>query len=125
MKDQRLVLSSVSADESLVKDFIQQTIDIFHANTLGPQKYLNLYRKYNDLLNGKSDQEVTNYLSRRHAIDSFIRVSCLFSWLIREPVVVVVAQQLFSIRYKEEWAREREMELFAASRCAWWRIIDE
>jgi len=102
MKDQRLVLSSVSADESLVKDFIQQTIDIFHANTLGPQKYLNLYRKYNDLLNGKSDQEVTNYLSRRHAIDSFIRVSCLFSWLIREPVVVVVAQQLFSIRYKEE-----------------------
>jgi len=75
MKDQRLVLSSVSAEESLVKDFIQRTMDIFQNNTLGPQKYLNLYRKYSDLLTGKSDQEVTNFLAKRHSIDSFIKVS--------------------------------------------------
>ena len=76
MKDQRLVLSSVSAEESLVKDFIRRTMDIFQSNILGPQNYLNLYRKYADLLNGKSDQDVTTFLGKRHSIDTFIKVSC-------------------------------------------------
>jgi len=75
MKDQRLVLSSVSAEESLVKDFINRAMDIFQFNTVGPQKYLNLYRKYAELLNGKSDQDVTHFLSKRHSIDAFIKVS--------------------------------------------------
>ena len=78
MKDQRLMLSSVSADESLVKDFIQRTMDIFQSNTLGPQKYLNLYRKYTELLNGKSDQDVTSFLAKHHSIDAFVQVSCYF-----------------------------------------------
>ena len=75
MRDQRLMLSSVSADESLVKDYIQRAMDIFQSNTLGPQKYLNLYRKYTDLLNGKSDQDVTNFLGKHHSVDSFVNVS--------------------------------------------------
>jgi len=75
MKDQRLMLSSVSAEESLVKDFIHRAMDVFQSNTLGPQKYLNLYHKYAELLNGKSDQDVTNFLAKRHSIDSFIKVS--------------------------------------------------
>ena len=81
MKDQRLVLSSVSAEESLVKDFINRAMDIFQSNAVGPQKYLNLYRKYAELLTGKSDQDVTHFLSKRHSIDAFIRVSNRFDIL--------------------------------------------
>lgn len=79
MKDQRLVLSSVSAEESLVKDFVHRAVDIFQHNTVGPQKYLSVYRKYTDLLNGKSDQDVTHFLSKRHSIDAFIKVSYYFA----------------------------------------------
>jgi len=75
MKQQRLMLSSVSANEPLVKDFIQRAMDIFQRNTVGPEKYLNLYRKYAELLNGKSDQDVTDFLAKRHPIDAFVKVS--------------------------------------------------
>ena len=81
MKDQRLMLSSVSADESLVKDFIHRAMDIFQCNTRGPQKYLSLYRKYAELLNGKSDEDVTGFLAKRHSIDAFVKVSLYFSVL--------------------------------------------
>jgi len=70
------MLSSVSADELLVKDFIQRAMDIFQGNTLGPQKYLNLYRNYTELLNGKSDQDVTSFLAKHHNVDAFVKVSC-------------------------------------------------
>jgi len=96
MKDQRLVLSSVSAEESLVKDFIRRTMDIFESNTLGPQKYLNLYRKYADLLNGKSDQEVTSFLAKRHSIESFIKVRYYF--FSSQEVILSLTVQWFAFR---------------------------
>jgi len=86
MKDQRLMLSCVSAEESLVTDFIQRAMEIFQRNTLGPQKYLNLYRKYTDLLNGKSDQEVSGFLAKIHSVDAFMKVSLWFCLRLSSPV---------------------------------------
>jgi len=82
MRNQRLMLSSISADESLVKEFVQRAMDVFQRNTVGPQNYLNLYRKYAELLNGKSDQDVTGFLAKHHSIDSFAKVSCDFTALL-------------------------------------------
>jgi len=40
MKDKRLFLRSVHVDEALVQDYMDQAVDIFKLNTVGPQKYL-------------------------------------------------------------------------------------
>jgi hypothetical protein len=74
MRNQRLLLSSVNVEEALVQDYLHQAVDIFKANFVGPQKYLTLYRKYADLLNGKADQEVTAFLSEPHSIEAFKQV---------------------------------------------------
>lgn len=74
MRNQRLLLSSVNVDEALVQDYMSQAVDIFKANILGPQKYLMLYRKYADLLNGKTDQEITVFLVDPHSIEEFKEV---------------------------------------------------
>ena len=42
MKDKRLFLRSVHVDEALVQDHMDQAVDIFKLNTVGPQKYTQL-----------------------------------------------------------------------------------
>lgn len=75
MKGQRLLLRSVKLDEVLVTDFMNRAMEIFKNNTLGPQKYLNIYKKYADLLNNKAEQEVTAFLKESHSIEGFKKVS--------------------------------------------------
>jgi len=75
MRNHRLLLNSVNVEEALVQDYMYQAVDIFKANTVGPQRYLSLYRKYADLLNGKADQEVTAFLSEPHSIVEFQQVN--------------------------------------------------
>jgi hypothetical protein len=74
LRNQRQVLRSVNVDEALVQDYLHQAVDIYKANFVGPQKYLTLYRKYADLLNGKAEQEITAFLSEPHSIESFKQV---------------------------------------------------
>ncbi|KAK6187847.1 hypothetical protein SNE40_005782 [Patella caerulea] len=71
MKNQKLHLRSVKLEETLVTDFIDKAMEIFKDNTVGPQKYLNTYKKYSDLLNNKADQDVTSFLKERHSIQAF------------------------------------------------------
>ncbi|XP_074648811.1 dynein axonemal heavy chain 3-like [Tubulanus polymorphus] len=71
MRGQRLLLRSVKIDESLVSDFTDRAMAIFKSNTIGPQKYLNTYRKYADLLNNKAEQDVTSFLQEQHSILAF------------------------------------------------------
>ena len=75
MRGTRLLLRSVKLEESLVTDYMDKAMEIFKANTVGPQKYLNYYKKYNDLLNNKADQEVTAFLKERHSLEGFKKVS--------------------------------------------------
>ena len=77
MRGQRLLLRSVKLEESLVTDYMDAAMEIFKANTAGPQKYLNTYKKYSDLLNNKAEQEVTAFLKDSHSIEGFKQVNYL------------------------------------------------
>ncbi|XP_015683342.1 dynein heavy chain 3, axonemal-like, partial [Protobothrops mucrosquamatus] len=72
LKGEDLILRTVNKDETLVASYVQKTAEIFHLNLIGPQKYLNVYRKYNDLLNNNADKEVTEFLSKRHDLEDFV-----------------------------------------------------
>ncbi|KAK0049220.1 dynein heavy chain 3 axonemal-like isoform X1 [Biomphalaria pfeifferi] len=71
MRGQRLLLRSVRIDESLVTDFVDKAMEIFRMNIIGPQKYLNVYKSYSDLLNNKADQDVAAFLREKHSISAF------------------------------------------------------
>lgn len=71
MRGQRLLLRSVRIEESLVTDYVDRAMEIFKLNTAGPTKYLNVYKKYADLLNNKADQDVSAFLRDPHAIQAF------------------------------------------------------
>ena len=43
MKDKKLFLRSVHVEEALVQDHMNEAVDVFKLNTVGPQKYLLLY----------------------------------------------------------------------------------
>ncbi|KAH0631920.1 hypothetical protein JD844_019823 [Phrynosoma platyrhinos] len=72
LKGDDLILRTVQEDESLVSEYVQKTAEIFERNLIGPQKYLNVYNKYNDLLNNNAEQDVTDFLSKRHDLDDFV-----------------------------------------------------
>ncbi|XP_066465573.1 dynein axonemal heavy chain 3 [Tiliqua scincoides] len=67
-----LILRTVQEDESLVSDYVNKSAEIFDRNVIGPQKYLNVYKKYNDLLNKNADQDVTDFLIKKHDLDDFV-----------------------------------------------------
>ena len=75
LRGQRLLLRSVKLEESLVTDYMDKAMEIFKANTVGPQKYLNVYKKYADLLNNKAEQEVTAFLKEKHSLLGFKKVT--------------------------------------------------
>ena len=74
MRTQRLLLRSVKIEETLVTDYVDKAMDIFKLNTTGPQKYLNTYKKYSDLLDNKADQDVSAFLRDKHSIEAFKKV---------------------------------------------------
>ncbi|XP_061175178.1 dynein axonemal heavy chain 3-like [Saccostrea echinata] len=67
----KLLLRSVKIDEGLVTDYVDKAMEIFKHNTVGPQKYLNTYKKYSDLLNNNADQDVSAFLRETHSIEAF------------------------------------------------------
>nr|XP_006820578.1 PREDICTED: dynein heavy chain 3, axonemal-like [Saccoglossus kowalevskii] len=71
LRNQRLVLRAVKIDEQLVTNFIDEAMQIFKFNTVGPTRYLNTYKKYHELLNNKAEQEVTAFLKEQHSLEAF------------------------------------------------------
>ncbi|XP_038676444.1 dynein heavy chain 3, axonemal isoform X3 [Scyliorhinus canicula] len=72
IREKNLTIRTVNEDESLVSEIISKAHDIFSANIIGPQSYLNVYKIYNDLLNNKAEQEITTFLSEKHSMEAFI-----------------------------------------------------
>lgn len=73
--ESKMLLRPVRLEENLVQDIINQALDIFQINTVGPHNYLNLYKSYNDLLNNKAEQAVANFLKQEeNDIPDFIQV---------------------------------------------------
>ncbi|KAK3579501.1 hypothetical protein CHS0354_028323 [Potamilus streckersoni] len=71
LRGKRLLLRCVKLEESLVTDYVDKAMEIFKNNTTGPQKYLQIYKPYMDLLTGKADQEVNAFLKETHSIQAF------------------------------------------------------
>ncbi|NXH72361.1 DYH3 protein, partial [Hydrobates tethys] len=70
LKRDDLTLSTVKPDESLFSDYVNKLEGIFESNILGPQKYLNMYRKYSNLLNNNAQQDVTDFLKGGHTLEA-------------------------------------------------------
>lgn len=73
LKDRKLYLRSVHVEENVVADFIKEGMLIFMSNTSGPQKYLDRYKQYQELLNGKAESSVTKFLSEEHFLPAFAK----------------------------------------------------
>ena len=51
-------------------------------------RYLETYRHYQELLNGKADAAVVNFLSENHYLDAFAKVYFFFSFPpVRESII--------------------------------------
>ncbi|XP_033281843.2 dynein axonemal heavy chain 3 [Orcinus orca] len=72
LKGYNLILGTVNADEKLVSDFVDQTFEVFQKNQVGPYKYLNEYKKYDDLLDNTAEQNITAFLKENHEIEDFV-----------------------------------------------------
>ncbi|XP_055265604.1 dynein axonemal heavy chain 3 [Moschus berezovskii] len=72
LKGYNLILGTVNADEKLVSDFVDQTFEVFQKNQVGPCKYLNVYKKYDDLLDNTAEQNITAFLKENHEIEDFV-----------------------------------------------------
>ncbi|XP_061847983.1 dynein axonemal heavy chain 3 [Colius striatus] len=70
LKRDDLTLSTVKPDESLFSEYVNKLEKIFESNILGPQKYLNVYRKYGNLLNNNAQQDVTSFLRESHSLEA-------------------------------------------------------
>ncbi|XP_071879956.1 dynein axonemal heavy chain 3 isoform X2 [Anas platyrhynchos] len=68
LKRDDLTLRTVKPDELLFSDYVNKLEMIFESNILGPQKYLNVYKKYSNLLNNNAQQDVTDFLKEDHSL---------------------------------------------------------
>ncbi|KAK2870454.1 hypothetical protein Q8A67_024846 [Cirrhinus molitorella] len=65
-----LMLRTVRHDEKLVTDIVNGAREIFQRNTIGPQRYLDVYKKYTDLLDR---QDILNFLKDKHSLQGFTK----------------------------------------------------
>ncbi|XP_033614627.1 dynein heavy chain 3, axonemal [Fukomys damarensis] len=72
LKGYNLTLGTVNMNEKRVADFVDQTFEVFQKNQVGPHKYLNVYKKYDDLLDNTAEQSITEFLKENHEIEDFV-----------------------------------------------------
>ncbi|CAL9691103.1 unnamed protein product [Knipowitschia caucasica] len=66
-------LLTVRPDESWVTDILQEAREIFDKNSVGPEKYLNSYHKYSDLLDERAKCDITAFLTEKHSLEGFAK----------------------------------------------------
>ncbi|XP_031243962.1 dynein heavy chain 3, axonemal [Mastomys coucha] len=72
LKGYNMILGTVDPEENLVSDFLNQTLEVFKKNQVGPYKYLNVYKKYDDLLDNMAEQGISVFLKEKHEIEDFV-----------------------------------------------------
>nr|XP_055037339.1 dynein axonemal heavy chain 3 isoform X1 [Misgurnus anguillicaudatus]XP_055037340.1 dynein axonemal heavy chain 3 isoform X1 [Misgurnus anguillicaudatus] len=65
-----VTLSSVRPDETLVTDIMNRAREIFQRNTIGPQRYVEVYKTYCDALD---IQDIMNFLKTKHLLQGFTK----------------------------------------------------
>ncbi|KAM9012434.1 dynein axonemal heavy chain 3 [Ara ararauna] len=84
LKRDDLILHTVKTDESLFLEYVNKLEKTFERNIHGPQKYLNVYRKYSNLLNGNAQQDVTDFLQGDFSLEGLSEKIDSFTKLKRE-----------------------------------------
>ena len=77
LRSKGLCLSSVGLEESLIQDIINSAVHLYTKNTIGPEKYLNLYAKYMEFVNGNEQIDVAEFLTEKHDLNDFKEVNSL------------------------------------------------
>ncbi|XP_071616680.1 dynein axonemal heavy chain 3 [Heliangelus exortis] len=70
LKRDDLTLRTVRPDESLFTERVNKAEKVFERNILGPQKYLNVYRQYSNLLDNNAEQDVTDFLKEDTSLEA-------------------------------------------------------
>uniref|UniRef100_A0A8C9V6G4 Dynein axonemal heavy chain 7 n=1 Tax=Scleropages formosus TaxID=113540 RepID=A0A8C9V6G4_SCLFO len=68
-----LTLRTVKPDELLVTKIISRAMEIFQKNTVGPNRYLNIYDKYSNLIDDSAKQEINSFLKKKHSLADFTK----------------------------------------------------
>uniref|UniRef100_A0A8D0GHK3 Uncharacterized protein n=1 Tax=Sphenodon punctatus TaxID=8508 RepID=A0A8D0GHK3_SPHPU len=105
LKGENFTLRTVQPDEYLVSQYVNKIAEIFDHNTVGPQKYLNVYRKYSDLLNNNAEQDVTDFLKERHDLDEFPSSKEIASMHVTVPLAMFC---LDALKLNEELCRQTQ-----------------
>ena len=71
LRDAALVIRTADKDELMVTSAIEQSLESYRKNTIGPQRYLNSYKNYMSLIDGKADRNITSFLAESHSIEGF------------------------------------------------------
>uniref|UniRef100_A0A3P9MWQ3 Dynein heavy chain 3, axonemal n=1 Tax=Poecilia reticulata TaxID=8081 RepID=A0A3P9MWQ3_POERE len=96
-------LSTVRPDESLVTDILAQVEEAFQKNTVGPIRYLDLYEKYRNLLDNKSDEEISEFISSTHSLqDSAKKIdSIMRMWMKIASLRIAVPLSMFCLNARD------------------------
>ncbi|XP_076154944.1 dynein axonemal heavy chain 3 [Alosa pseudoharengus] len=99
IQEQNLTLRSVRPDEALVTDLIHQAREIFNRNIVGPKRYLDVYKKYNSLLDNTAKQDILAFLKEKHSLEGFTKKisSIQHVWEEIASLRVTVALSLFCL----------------------------
>uniref|UniRef100_A0A3P8TPE1 Uncharacterized protein n=1 Tax=Amphiprion percula TaxID=161767 RepID=A0A3P8TPE1_AMPPE len=89
-------LCTVMPDESLVTNLINKAKDVFNKNTVGPQKYLNVYQKYSNLLDNTAKQDVSAFLKEKHSLKGFSK-SFKLLWVEIASLRITVPLSMFCL----------------------------
>uniref|UniRef100_A0A3B1K203 Dynein heavy chain tail domain-containing protein n=1 Tax=Astyanax mexicanus TaxID=7994 RepID=A0A3B1K203_ASTMX len=68
LREKDLTLRSVRTDEPFVLDLLNQASEIYQRNTVGPKRYLEVYKKYSNLLDNSGKQEIISFLQEKHSL---------------------------------------------------------
>ncbi|XP_037391966.1 dynein heavy chain 3, axonemal [Pygocentrus nattereri] len=73
LQEKNLTLRSVRPDEPLVLDLLSRAREIFQMNTVGPQRYLDVYKRYSNLLDNSARQEILSFLKEKHSLQALTK----------------------------------------------------
>ncbi|XP_053350493.1 dynein axonemal heavy chain 3 [Clarias gariepinus] len=68
-----VTLRSVRQDEALVTNLLRRARVIYQRNTVGPHRYLEMYNKYSNLLDGSARQDVLSFIQEKHSLHGFVK----------------------------------------------------
>uniref|UniRef100_A0A3P9MWQ0 Dynein heavy chain linker domain-containing protein n=1 Tax=Poecilia reticulata TaxID=8081 RepID=A0A3P9MWQ0_POERE len=97
----RQYLSTVRPDESLVTDILAQVEEAFQKNTVGPIRYLDLYEKYRNLLDNKSDEEISEFISSTHSLQDSKIDSIMRMWMKIASLRIAVPLSMFCLNARD------------------------